>query len=57
MTNRIRVFFNPTTNRLMATNDYVESDGQLVAYDEASDVTDDISHILNTEQITFERAN
>ena len=54
---RIRVFFNPVTNRLMATSDYVERDGYLEAYDDASDVTDDVGHILSTEDLTLKKVN
>jgi len=54
---RIRVFYNPETQRLMATSNYCVKDGQLLAYDEASDVTDDVSHIICNENINFERAN
>ncbi len=54
---RIRVFYNPETQRLMATSNYCVKDGQLLAYDEASDVTDDIAHILATEDLTLEIGN
>ena len=54
---RTRVFYNPVTHRIMATDTYVESDGKLYAYDNASDVTDDIAHILATENLTLERGN